>query len=252
MCEYPVRLTRNIQTCIIWSFDHIIGSNKLILGASDNLGRLDKGGVNMDVKETKKTFIPGSIIGISTGDKLKNGSITDGIGAILGGTAVLIGMLGGLSSLYLSQITNIAEDLTNETVQNWVKRKLINRPKGKTYDQDQVARILIINSLRKVMDLSQIKKVLDFVNGKLEDKSDDVLHETNLLHYYYQAISLTKENNPREADDYKSIITRVLSEFQEVKPGDKEKLSAALTIMCIAQRANELKKEADKLIEQLS
>ena len=84
-------------------------------------------------------------------------------------------LLGFGSGLLLSQITHIADSLTKETIQNWVKRNFVDPPrKGRFYDENQVARILIFNALRSTVELDEIKLLLQYAQdhsgGELTEK----------------------------------------------------------------------------------
>jgi hypothetical protein len=87
--------------------------------------------------EEKKYTIPGT--GIKVGGVL--GAVLTGAEDFIGNT--LTPLLGFGSGLLLSQITHIADSLTKETIQNWVKRNFIDPPRnGRFYDENQVARTL--------------------------------------------------------------------------------------------------------------
>lgn len=182
--------------------------------------------------------IPGTIIRFASAGYLTGGLLGGGIFSLIGAGV----------GLFLSQITGIAEGLTNETVQNWVKRGLIEKPNGKTYNEDQVARILIINSLRNILELNEIKFLLEYVNGNLKDKSDDIVSEKVLLDYYSVAVTNAYDINSLEAHDYSKIINEVLKEYRERKTGDKYRLQNALTAMIMAYKASQIKKKTEEFI----
>ena len=52
--------------------------------------------------------------------------------------------------LTLSQVCNLT-GLEPSTIQNWVKRHFVSRPVAKKYRERQLARILLISSLRDCM-----------------------------------------------------------------------------------------------------
>lgn len=192
------------------------------------------------MSDKKKFSIPGSKLGFA--------GVGLFAGGLLGGIFPLVGAGVGL---FLSQITSIAEGLTNDTVQNWVKRGLIEKPQGKTYNEDQVARILIINSLRNILELSEIKYLLEYVNGDLVDKADDIVSEKVLLNYYSTLVVKACDINSVQAQDYKDVIYDVLSNYSEMKMGDKDRLCKALTAMIMAYKSSQLKKKAEEYIKSL-
>ena len=66
--------------------------------------------------------------------------------------------------LTLSQVCSIT-GLEGSTIQNWVKRGFVSRPEQKKYRERQLARILLISSLRDCMPLDRIGTLMALVNG---------------------------------------------------------------------------------------
>ena len=85
-------------------------------------------------------------------------------------------LAGGMA---LGQIANIT-GLEPYTVQNWVKRGFLSPPRNKRYTLDQLCRILTINMLKAALSLEQICGLLRYINGDLEDESDDLIRDTQL------------------------------------------------------------------------
>ncbi|MCO1600678.1 DUF1836 domain-containing protein [Desulfosporosinus nitroreducens] len=48
------------------------------------------------------------------------------------------------------------------TIQNWVKRGIIESPDGKKYPPQQVARILMTNDLKVLFELKEAKEIIDY------------------------------------------------------------------------------------------
>lgn len=193
--------------------------------------------------DDRKHVIPGTNIGIG------------GVSGVLADELIrglLSPFLGFGAGLLLSQITNVANDLSKETIQNWVKRGFVESPKnGKFYDEDQVARILLINSLRGVIELENIKKLLQYVNGDLLDKSDDIIKEKELLELFSATVIKTNRIYPGSLSEYEKVIDQEIINLIERSEKDKEKIKKALIIMVTAFNASFLKKQADSLISKL-
>lgn len=83
---------------------------------------------------------------------------------------------GGLTLSQLSKLTG----LEGTTIQNWIKRGWVSSTKGKKYSEKQVLRILLINMLRNVMKLDDIANLMSYVNGDVEDTSDDIIADIHL------------------------------------------------------------------------
>ena len=89
--------------------------------------------------------------------------------------------------LMLSQVVEMT-GLGGSTIQNWIKRGWVMSPVDKKYSERQVARILIINMLRKSMQLENILRLMECVNGDVEDQSDDIIMDADLYIYIYKII----------------------------------------------------------------
>lgn len=192
------------------------------------------------MSKKSKIKIPGTKISFPSSDILIKG--------VLGSVIPLIGAGVGL---FLSQITHISEDLTSNTVQNWVKRGLIEKPKGKVYSEEQVSRILIINSLRGVLDLNDIKFILEYINGDVKDKNSYLVSERELLDYYSIAIGTITNNFPIGTNSYEDVVDKVLENFIEKKEGEKERLKNGLSVIILAYYSAQLKKDANAIINKL-
>lgn len=188
----------------------------------------------------KNTFkIPGT--NIKLGEFI--GSFTDGF--VFG---VLSPLLGLGSGLLLSQITHIADNLTKETIQNWVKRSYIEPPRnGRFYDENQVARILIFNSLRRVLELDDIKLLLQYS----AEASDGTLGEKELLSLFNDSVIKTRSVTSGDLAGYEKTVGKELALSLEKKGGDVGKIKEVIYIMLTAYQAGLLKRQAENLIYDL-
>ena len=96
---------------------------------------------------------------------------------------------GGLTLSQLSKLTG----LEGTTIQNWIKRGWVSATRGKKYSEKQVLRILIINMLRRAMKLEDIAALMRYVNGDVEDTSDDIIADI-LLYNILCRIIFTAED----------------------------------------------------------
>lgn len=79
--------------------------------------------------------------------------------------------------LVLSQVCQIT-GLEPYTVQNWVKRGFLTPPVKKKYNRRQLSRIIIINMLKSALPMESICRLLSYVNGQLDDESDDIIDDS--------------------------------------------------------------------------
>ncbi len=152
------------------------------------------------------------------------------------------------SGLLLSQITHIADNLTKETIQNWVKRSYVDPPRrGKFYDENQIARILIFNSLRRVVELDDIKLLLKLVS----DCSRGTLKEKELLEIFNVSVIRTKEIAAGDFEGYERAIGEDIVKSLDHKEGDKSKIKEIVFIMLTAYQSSLLKRKAEEMIFNL-
>ncbi len=149
------------------------------------------------------------------------------------------------SGLLLSQITHIADNLTKETIQNWVKRSYVDPPrKGRFYDDNQVARILIFNSLRRTLDLDDIKLLLQLVH----DLTKGTLAERELLELFNSSVMKTRDVFSGDLAGYEKAVGKELTASLEKKEGDRSKIKHIIYIMLTAYQSSLLKQQAESLL----
>lgn len=177
------------------------------------------------------------------------------VGGLLG-SVLADGLLGNVlspifslgSGLLLSQITHIADNLTKETIQNWVKRNYVDPPrKGRFYDENQVARILIFNSLRRVLELDDIKLLLQYIR----DASGGTLAEKELLELFNSSVIKTSDVASGDLVGYEKAIGTELTLSLEKKGGDREKIKNVIYIMLTAYQSSLLKQQVESLLYEL-
>jgi DNA-binding transcriptional MerR regulator len=192
--------------------------------------------------EDNKYTIPGTIVKI--GGLI--GAVFSEAGGFLGGK--LTPLLGFGSGLLLSQITHIADNLTKETIQNWVKRNFVDPPsKGRFYDENQVARILIFNALRRAVELEDIKLLLQYAR----DISKGTLSEKELFELMSSAVVKTKGIAPGDVDGYEKAVGEELTRSLRHKEGDAGKIKEIVFIMLTAYQSSLIKQKADELMLKL-
>lgn len=141
----------------------------------------------------------------------------------------------------LGQVSSIT-GLDPLVIQNWVKREYVSRPIKKKYYEKQLARILMINSLREAMKIEDIGNLMALINGDVEDESDDLISEENLYSLFVKVIY-----NLESVDDIKKTIKNVL----KAEKRNDEKLKVALETMIYAYLASEMKKVSKGYLNKL-
>ena len=153
---------------------------------------------------------------------------------------------GGLTLSQLSKLTG----LTGSTIQNWIKRGWVASTQGKKYSRKQVIRILLINILRNSMKLDDIAKLMEYVNGDVEDTSDDIIDDDVWYNILCRIIFTAEDERAFDTNSVKKLISRELEQCtHEIHiRSDEYKLHNAMFVMIMAYRSACLKAEMDKVL----
>ncbi len=150
--------------------------------------------------------------------------------------------------MVLSQVSAIT-GLDGYIIQNWVKRGFLTKPDRKHYSLRQLCRIININMLKGVLPLERICSLLGYVNGQLDDESDDTIDDSDLYFMFVRLAVRSKELYLTESRE--SVLNEVLADYQEPVPGAKAKVKEVLRIMLTAWLAARMTQEAEKMLERL-
>ena len=154
--------------------------------------------------------------------------------------------LGG--GIVLSQVATLT-GLEPYAIQNWVKRGFLTKPERKRYTLRQLCRIININMLKAALPMEQICGLLGYINGELDDESDDLVDDAQL---YFMFVRLAAQaryiGGTKTWDD---ALEEVAADYTEPVPGAREKLVKVLRIMLTAWVAAQLKLQTDKMLAEL-
>lgn len=150
----------------------------------------------------------------------------------------------------LSQIRDIS-GIDGSTLQNWTKRGWVENSKCKKYDKDQLAHILIINMLRSCMQLEHISFLIHYINGRVDDRSDDIICDSELYGAICSCIDRLQEKDQCSKETIREVILEVIGDYREPCPGAKDRLTNALEIIIISYYASLMKQEADQLLARI-
>lgn len=150
--------------------------------------------------------------------------------------------------IVLSQVSGIT-GLEPHAVQNWVKRGFLVPPEHKRYTLRQLCRIININMLKSVLPMERICGLLTYINGTLNDESDDVIDDSQLYFMFVRLAARMKELY-RE-DETEAVLDQVMAEYNEPVPGAKARVRQVLQIMLTAWLAARMRQEAEKMLDAL-
>lgn len=151
--------------------------------------------------------------------------------------------------LLLGQVAGVS-GLEPYTVQNWVKRGLLSPPQRKRYTQRQLCRILNINMLKGVLPMERICGMLSYINGHLDDESDDIIDDSQLYFMFVRLAARARELQHRK--DRENLLEIYLADYEEPVPGAKERVRAVLNIMLTAWLAARMQQLAENLLDELN
>ncbi len=150
--------------------------------------------------------------------------------------------------MVLSQVSAIT-GLESYTIQNWVKRGFLTSPQNKRYTLRQLCRIININMLKSVLPLERICSLLGYVNGQLDDESDDMIDDADLYFMFVRLIFRMQELY--QPENRESVLEEELADYAEPVPGARERVKEVLRIMLTAYLAARMTQEAEKMLDQL-
>ena len=150
--------------------------------------------------------------------------------------------------MVLSQVSSIT-GLEPYIIQNWVKRGFLTPPQNKRYSLRQLCRILNINMLKGVLPMERICGMLAYINGQLDDDSDDTIDDSQLYFMFVRLAARDKELDRNQS--WIPAIDRVLQDYQEPIPGARERIAQVLRVMLVAYIAARMRTEAETLLNEL-
>ena len=132
--------------------------------------------------------------------------------------------------------------------------KMLAMIKGKGYrltDDPSQAHILIINMLRSCMQLDKIAYLIQYINGSVNDRSDDIIEDSVLYDYICKILDKLMSYEVCSLGSVRQEIEIVTADYKENISGARERLSQALEIIVVAYYASLIKRHSDAMIENL-
>ena len=150
----------------------------------------------------------------------------------------------------MTQIREIS-GIDSSTLQNWTKRGWVANSRLKKYNIDQVAHILIINMLRSCMQLDKIAFLIQYINGDVEDTSDDIIRDSVLYDYICRVLEHIIETGDCSLEEIADYVTQITEDYVEPMEGARQRLNSALEIIVVTYYSTLLKRRATQLLENL-
>ena len=134
-------------------------------------------------------------------------------------------------------------------IQNWVKRGFLPSPVNKRYSCNQFCRIVTINMLRSAMTMDKICSLLTYVNGELDDESDDLIDDTVLYFMFLRLAARARHIGGQ--DSWDEAIADILKNYDEPIPGAKKRIDQVLRIMLTAWIGVQTIRRAEQMLSVL-
>ena len=151
----------------------------------------------------------------------------------------------------LTQIRDIS-GIDSSTLQNWTKRGWVANARLKKYNMDQVAHILIITMLRSCMQLEHIAFLVQYINGDIDDDSDDIITDSRLYDYICRILEHIINTGDCALEDIAAFVDKITAEdYVEPFAGARERLNRALEVIVVTYYSALLKRRATALLESL-
>lgn len=152
--------------------------------------------------------------------------------------------------LTLAQVRALT-GLEASTIQNWVKRGWVKNPEGKRYGEEQVVRIILINMMRGSMQLEQIAFLLAYINGSVEDRSDDILPDRELFNILCSIIYICEQKSMSDTAYLDKVVDAQIENSGINDHVSQKRLRTALRAMVLAFLSTQMREEAQKAFLQL-
>lgn len=151
--------------------------------------------------------------------------------------------------MVLSQVASIT-GLEPYTIQNWVKRGFLPPPQHRKYTMGQLCRILNINMLKSTLSLETICGLLGYINGKLDETSDDIIDDAELYFLFVRLAARAKQLDDPSA--WADAMEEALRDYREPVPGARARIEKALQIMLVAWVAARARQKAERMLKELN
>ena len=103
--------------------------------------------------------------------------------------------------------------------------------------------------LKGVLPMERICGLLRYVNGKLDDETDDIIDDCELYFLFLDLAARARDLDT--AEEWEHAIAATLEHYIERAPGARDRVRQVLRIMLTGWAASRLALEADKMLTAL-
>ena len=152
--------------------------------------------------------------------------------------------------LVLSQVAKLT-GLEAYTIQNWVRRGFVSPPEHKRYSKRQFCRIALINALKDCMQMDSVTRLLSYINGYLDDESDDRIDDALLYALFARLVLGTQPLAVPDSEQITCAAQKLLKDWEGPSPDSRERAVRVLRIMGLAYASSLMQQEALRLLSRL-
>jgi hypothetical protein len=105
--------------------------------------------------------------------------------------------------------------------------------------------------LRSCIQLDKIALLLHYINGKIDDKSDDIIRDSVLYDYICRILETLMQQDVCSMASIKEVIREQITDYEEAMPGARDRLANALEIIVVAYYAALIKRRSDEMLTDL-
>lgn len=159
---------------------------------------------------------------------------------------LVLGNIFQTGGLALSQVSYLL-GVEPHVVQNWVRRGYVSSPVKKMYSRRQFCRLAIINMLKDAFQLERIAALLSYINGALDDESDDSVSDEDLYDYFADMLCLAEGKGVTLA----AAAISATGTYKELAEGGRTKVLKTLEVMYYAYKSAVFKKKAESAVTEI-
>jgi hypothetical protein len=93
--------------------------------------------------------------------------------------------------------------------------------------------------------------LLHYINGKIDDKSDDIIRDSVLYDYICRILDTLMRQDVCSMASIKDVIREQITDYEEAMPGARDRLANALEIIVTAYYAALIKRSSDEMLANL-
>ena len=105
--------------------------------------------------------------------------------------------------------------------------------------------------LRGAMKLEQIASLMEYINGDVEDTSDDIIDEIQLYNILCRIIFAAEDEIAFRPEAVRTLISRELADCADQVRLNEKKLRDSMYVMVMAYRSGVLKAEMEKGLKKI-